>query len=450
MAVSTGTCSDTTKNALLSVSSVTSLTDPANLTMCAGTDGEFTIVPTGVTTIEWQYSSDNGQNFQAVPNAAPYSNVTSSILRITGATSNMDGYLYRCFVVGCLLNATSKSAKITMLHSPSITTDPTDAKVCSGTATSFAVASPDATNYEWELSTNSGVSFTKLSNTNSTLNITDPNTMMNNFQYRAIAKGSCAPTTSAIASLTVDTTTVSITVNKPVVCTGDSSVLVAIGNPINATYLWNTGEVNSKIGVNNNSIYTVVAKANGCLSGPASASIKVVAKPEVDAGEDALVCPGATIQLGGPTKEGHSYSWSSDPKGTFDSSINPKVIITENVIFVVRATIAECPDVASDTVIYTMIEGSSLFVPNAFTPNGDGVNDIFKVESIGLIEFSAIIFNRWGEEIYQWNNAADGWNGMVRNASDFSQEDVYVYKITSKNLCDIEAKQRTGTVTIIK
>ena len=59
------------------------------------------------------------------------------------------------------------------------------------------------------------------------------------------------------------------------------------------------------------------------------------------------------------------------------------------------------------------ITESDLKVPNAFSPNGDGVNDVFKVRYKSLVRFEAYVFNRWGQEIYRWNlsNIDDGWDG---------------------------------------
>ena len=63
--------------------------------------------------------------------------------------------------------------------------------------------------------------------------------------------------------------------------------------------------------------------------------------------------------------------------------------------------------------ITIVISESSLKVPNAFSPNGDGINDVFRVTYKSLIEFKANIFNRWGQRIYSWNlsNIDEGWDG---------------------------------------
>lgn len=65
--------------------------------------------------------------------------------------------------------------------------------------------------------------------------------------------------------------------------------------------------------------------------------------------------------------------------------------------------------------ISVIISESSLKVPNAFSPNGDGVNDIFKVTYKSLVKFQADIFNRWGKRVYSWNlaNIDKGWDGTT-------------------------------------
>lgn len=61
------------------------------------------------------------------------------------------------------------------------------------------------------------------------------------------------------------------------------------------------------------------------------------------------------------------------------------------------------------------ITESELKVPNAFSPNGDGVNDVFRVKHKSLVRFNAYIFNRWGQELYRWGlqNIDAGWDGTA-------------------------------------
>ena len=65
--------------------------------------------------------------------------------------------------------------------------------------------------------------------------------------------------------------------------------------------------------------------------------------------------------------------------------------------------------------IYVTISTSILEMPNAFSPNGDGVNDIYKAKSNhrSIIEFHAYIFNRWGQKLFDWTNINEGWDGTA-------------------------------------
>lgn len=88
----------------------------------------------------------------------------------------------------------------------------------------------------------------------------------------------------------------------------------------------------------------------------------------------------------------------------------------------------------NDTIAYTQeywdeigpmrvtISESKLEMPNAFSPNGDGINDIYKAKDgyQSIIEFHAYIFNRWGQKLYEWDDPAGGWDGKY-NGKDVKQ-----------------------------
>lgn len=78
---------------------------------------------------------------------------------------------------------------------------------------------------------------------------------------------------------------------------------------------------------------------------------------------------------------------------------------------------------------FVVVEDPFVFhVPNTFTPNGDGINDVFTFYADGFTEFKAQIFNRWGQMIYEWSNDInDGWDGTFKGMP--AQQDVYVYHI---------------------
>ncbi len=74
--------------------------------------------------------------------------------------------------------------------------------------------------------------------------------------------------------------------------------------------------------------------------------------------------------------------------------------------------VADNDSVASDS---TVVLTSQLIMPNAFSPNNDRINDIYKVKEYqNIVEFRATIFNRWGQKLYEWTNIEGGWDGKYR------------------------------------
>ncbi len=88
------------------------------------------------------------------------------------------------------------------------------------------------------------------------------------------------------------------------------------------------------------------------------------------------------------------------------------------------------------------ISESRLEFPNAFSPNGDGINDVYKAKDgyQSIIEFHAYIFNRWGQKLYEWDDPAGGWDG-THNGRDVAQG---VY------FCLVKAKGADGRTFTIK
>ena len=74
--------------------------------------------------------------------------------------------------------------------------------------------------------------------------------------------------------------------------------------------------------------------------------------------------------------------------------------------------VADNDSVASDS---TVVLTSTLVIPNAFSPNQDQINDVFKAKSYqNIVEFHAYIFNRWGQKLFEWTDINEGWDGTYR------------------------------------
>ena len=90
-----------------------------------------------------------------------------------------------------------------------------------------------------------------------------------------------------------------------------------------------------------------------------------------------------------------------------------------------------------------------LYIPNAFSPDSDGLNDFFGPNGSEFEQFKMEIFNRWGEKVYYTTDFDKPWNGKIKDKNEIGEQDVYVYKIWVK-----DSKNQThnyiGNVTLIK
>lgn len=130
---------------------------------------------------------------------------------------------------------------------------------------------------------------------------------------------------------------------------------------------------------------------------------------------------------------------------------NPVFIYTEAGAYAITL-IAKSDQGCIDTVTKTILVGQDfgIFVPNAFTPNGDGLNDIFFAKGFGIVSFKMEIFDRWGEKVFTGNNINDAWDGTYQlKGGKIVQDGVFSWRI---ELTDVygKSKELTGHVTLIK
>ncbi|MCX6295948.1 MAG: gliding motility-associated C-terminal domain-containing protein [Bacteroidetes bacterium] len=108
-----------------------------------------------------------------------------------------------------------------------------------------------------------------------------------------------------------------------------------------------------------------------------------------------------------------------------------------------------CVDTA--TQIVDIIDDFVFYAPNAFTPDGDGLNDIFLPKGIGydIETFNMMIFDRWGNNIYSTDDYNKGWDGRANHGTEIAQIDVYVWKVELTDNKKLKHKY-IGHVTIVK
>ena len=109
-----------------------------------------------------------------------------------------------------------------------------------------------------------------------------------------------------------------------------------------------------------------------------------------------------------------------------------------------------CSD--SLTRLVSVVDAFTMYIPNSFTPDNDGLNDVWRFEGIDVDEdhFELLIFNRWGEVVHRTTDFNAGWNGNVNNGDYYVPDGVYTYRIETRSRTTQDNKVITGQITIIR
>lgn len=221
-------------------------TQPSNTSVCNGGNGSISVGTTGTgLTYQWQVSTNGGGNYINVSNGAPYSGATTTTLGISGATSSMNGYLYKVIINGTCTapNLTSSAATLTINTAGAITANPVNSTVCQGSTATFTVAaSGSAPTYQWQVSTDGGMTYSNQGSGNAvTLSLPGVLTSLSLNRYKAIVTiPSCGSVTSGVAILKVNPTPEVTISSAPVsqIQPGLTTTLFATSSPAGATYSW--------------------------------------------------------------------------------------------------------------------------------------------------------------------------------------------------------------------
>lgn len=185
------------------------------------------------------------------------------------------------------------------------------------------------------------------------------------------------------------------------------------------------------------------AGISSCRIASAALMINVHPKPIVNAGPDRIMLADNPITLSG-TAEGEqiTFSWSPDTYINDTGQLNPIVSPPADITYTLSAKSSwGCTNAGSVNIKVV----AKIFVPTAFTPNGDGRNDRWEIPYLDpSFGGSVSVFNRWGQLVYHVSSAKVSWDGMVNGIPE--PTGVYVYVITFKNNKMI----LKGTLTLIR
>lgn len=260
------------------------------------------------------------------------------------------------------------------------------------------------------------------------------------------------------AQISVINSTPLTTINGNIAfCPGDSSMLTATTTfPSGASFLWSTSDTTPSILVNTPGTYFVsVTDSNACGSGDTvtvslysvplanftiSPSNPTTTETEISYTDISTIATGTIV----------GWLWNFG-NGATDSTQKPLSFMYNDegeypIVLIVESNNG-CKDTVQNSI--TIESDFSFFIPSALTPNDDRLNDTFTGKGTSIKNFQMLIYDRWGELIYETNDINQPWNGKVKNHNEFVQNDVYVYSITVTSYKNAKHYYR-GTVTVTR
>ncbi|HEY0976956.1 MAG TPA: T9SS type B sorting domain-containing protein, partial [Flavobacteriales bacterium] len=225
-----------------------------------------------------------------------------------------------------------------------------------------------------------------------------------------------------------------------ILCTGDSMLLLVV--PGAADVLWNDGSTLDSLRIHVGGTYTVQFTTQGCSSNDA---VTITERPvirETVLPDEAIICFGRMLTLDVALPEA-TYRWNTGSTQSWIQVIDPGVYHVQ----------VEGPCISAwDSV--EVVPGDCVplvHLPNAFTPDGDGVNDLYLPLVTGeFLEFSFMIFDRWGQLVFNASSPSMGWDGHYNGQE--APMDVYTWRLFYRAVGDdgLGQTERLGSVTLVR
>lgn len=379
-------------------------------------------------------------------NTGPYTvswNTTPA--QTTNTITNLLPGIYTATVTdggGC---TTTQAVTVTQLASPSgITATATPATVCAGTPTQLAVSATGG----------SLASFSWLPTGGTAATATVSPTITTTYTVQGLDNAGC-PYSRQVTVVVNQVPAAPVVPNVPV-CNGRNGTLSVQSPQAGYTYTWyssaaggtalGTGATFPVNNVTAPATYYVSASANSCTSSTRTAvQVSVLAVPQVNAGPDITIIVGDVYQMIATGSNG-SYQWTPATGLSAANVLNPTAQPTVTTTYTLAVTDPSgC--VSTDDMVITVLP-YCVKPMEAFTPNGDGQNDLWLVTNGACLEYASVgVYNRYGAPVYENSNYKNNWDGTYNGKP---LPDGTYYFIINYKLINGKGAYARGTVTILR
>lgn len=416
---STSTC---TNSALVVITVTTNpVISVTSASICSGSNASLTA--SGANTYTWTPSI--------------FLNTTSGANVVANPPSTKGYTVLGTSSLGCV---GAGSTTVTVIQMPNTLVSANPISICPGETSGLTASG--ATSFSWSPSLT-------LSNATGPATIASPTITTT---YSVTGMNGVAPTlctvTKTVEVIVKPTTTVTVGIPDQI-CYGSNTKLEAHGGTM---YSWQptnslTPPIDSVVVAHplTNTIYTVTVNQIGYCAATATVEIIVNPLPYVYAGVDTItnIDEAITLYGVGDTQVG----FLSNDNEPLNCNLCPIITVNpyENTCYILKGTSDKgCTNF--DTVCVTVTKDWNVYIPNAFTPDGDGLNDTFSPKGYAISEIHMLIFDRWGEVIFKSDAEHQAWDGKYKGV--ICAQGVYVYQIEVISMGGSSLK-KTGHVTVL-
>ena len=237
-----------------------------------------------------------------------------------------------------------------------------------------------------------------------------------------------------IDDVSVEETVKYIAAAKKVICKGTSATLSALGADEN--FFWSTNKSDT-LSIANEIEYTPSTSSFIYListNGIDSSYIQVIDPPVKVIQDSVELCENYSIHVNAYQPNAFAYYLN-------DSPTESEFYINSSALYIIKTEAGNC--FRMDSMVVYSCE-TNLYIPNAFTPNGDGTNDVFLPKGTQVFNYKLNIYNRWGQSIFESTDLSRGWTGNEASA------DTYFYTIYYENSDGSKTFDKRGIVNLIR
>ena len=238
-------------------------------------------------------------------------------------------------------------------------------------------------------------------------------------------------------------------------CIGDTAQLFASGNA--TAYLWTPSLFLSDSSLQNPQViatqtqqYQVIGSSN-CGADTAYTTVLVNGYPSMQLDSSAQAVMGSSIQLNSNASSSNTFVWSPPDDLSCINCANPSWTVSGDAVFYVTVTNTFGCSIM-DSIVITSLDVCTpdlIFVPNAFSPDLDGNNDVLYVRSGIIVEIETFqIYSRWGQLLFETNDILEGWDGTFQGKP--VPPDVFGYYVIFRCPSTQEQVLKKGNVTILR